>query len=204
MSREEKFFEMCTTLPFAEKKDTRDESSIPELIHVAELRDSGNMQDAIDYANALIRMYPDNDLIPFMVAYIYYQKDFPQEALKTAIDAIPKCLRKYRLYSVAGLAEFSRDRLPEAIVWWSRSIVAQCAVVDFQECDPFLYMAHAGQVVGAAREAQMLFTMVDAIESETPRLGGEAIDKLMSVKQSWMRDTFVRVLKHIDQNYLHG
>jgi len=41
---------MCTTLPFEEIKDERDESSIPELLHVAELRDAGSTQDAIEYA----------------------------------------------------------------------------------------------------------------------------------------------------------
>jgi len=38
-----------------------------------------------------MKMYPDNDLIPFMVAYIYYQKQFPREAMQTAVAAIPKC-----------------------------------------------------------------------------------------------------------------
>jgi hypothetical protein len=54
------------------------------------------MQDAIDYGKALMKMYPSFDLIPFMIAYIYYQKDFPQEALQVAVDAIPRCPRKYR------------------------------------------------------------------------------------------------------------
>src|SRR5690348_10504130 len=133
MNRAEKFFQMCTTLPFEENKDDRDERAVPEIVHVAELRDAGNMQDAIDYGKALIKMYPNFDLIPFMISYIYYQRDFPQEAFQVAVDAIPRCPRKYRLYAVAGLAEFKRGHLPEALVWWTRSVIAQCSVVDYQE-----------------------------------------------------------------------
>lgn len=204
MNREEKFFRMCTDLPYEEIKDDRDESSIPELVRVAELRDTGNVQDAIDYGKSLMKMYPDNDLIPFMIAYIYYQRNFPDEALDIALDAIPRCPRKYRLYSVSGLAEFGRNKLPEALVWWSRSVVAQCEVTDFQEYDPFLYIAHTAQIINAKREADVFFTMTDAIEPDAPRLDAHDIDRLSEIKKSWAREPFARVLKHIDKNYLHG
>ncbi len=204
MGRAEKFINMCTTLPFDEVKDERDESTIPELVHVAELRDAGNMQDAIDYGKALIKMYPNFDLIPFMIAYIYYQKDFPQEALQIAVEAIPRCPRRYRLYSVAGLAEFRRGRLPEALVWWSRSVIAQCSIVDFQESDPFLHLAHAAEIIGAKREAEMLFTMTDAIEQGGPRLSQADLQQLAELRTSWAREPLAQVLKHIDERYLHS
>lgn len=204
MSRQDKFFRMSTTLPYPEVKDDRDETSIPELAHVAELRDAGNVQDAIDYGKSLMKMYPDNDLIPFMIAYIYYQRQFPDEAMAIALDAIPRCPRKYRLYSVAGLAEFDRGHLPEALVWWARSIVAQCTVTDFQEYDPFLYMAHAAEIINAKREADVFFTMADAIEPERVRLEDDDIERLRAVRSSWAKEAFRRVLKHVDQQYLHG
>ncbi|HEC22921.1 MAG TPA: hypothetical protein ENI95_08400 [Chloroflexi bacterium] len=204
MSRAERFYKMCVDLPYEEVKDSRDENSIPELVTVAEMRDAGNMQDAVDYASALMKMYPDNDLIPFMVAYIYYQKDFPEEAIRVALEAIPRCPRKYRLYSVLGLAEFSRGRLPEALVWWARSVVAQCMVSDYQEPDPFLHLAHAAEAVGAKREARMLFSVSDAIEPDAPRLDDESLEKMRALKKSWVRDPLIRVLKYIDRNYLHG
>ncbi len=203
MSKAEKFVTMCMKLPFEEVKDDRDETAIPELEHVAELRDSGNMQDAIDYGKALMKMYPSFDLIPFMIAYIYYQKDFPQEALQIAVEAIPRCPRKYRLYSVAGLAEFRRGHLAEALVWWARSVVAQCAVLDFQESDPFLYMAHSAEILGAKREAEMLFTMADAIENGAARLNPDVIDSLEAVRDSWVRQPLTHVLRQIDKQYLH-
>ena len=68
MSKEDKLFQMATSLPFDEVKDERDESSIPELVRVAELRDEGSAQEAIDYGKTLMKMYPVNDLIPFMLA----------------------------------------------------------------------------------------------------------------------------------------
>ncbi len=204
MSREEKFFRMSTTLPFEEVKDPRDETSVPELVHVAQMRDAGNVQDAIDYAKSLMKMYPDNDLIPFMVAYIYYQRHFPDEALEIAVDAIPRCPRKYRLYSVAGLAEFDRGRLPEALVWWARSVVAQCTVTDFQEHDPFLHLAHAAEIAGSKLEADALFTMSDAIEPNKMRLDSESLANLSAIKNSWAREPFLRVIQHINKTYLHG
>ncbi len=204
MGKEEKFIQMCTTLPFEEIKDPRDEYSVPEMKHIAELRDSGQKQQAVDYGRSLMKMFPDNDLIPFMIAYIYYQQDFPEEALKIAVDAIPRCPRKYRLYSVAGLAEFRRKRLPEALVWWARSVVAQCTVTDFQESDPFLYLAHAAEIVGAKREAKDLFAMVDAIEPNTRRLDATEVAALEPIRGSWVRQPFIQVLQHIDRQYLRG
>jgi tetratricopeptide (TPR) repeat protein len=202
MSREDEFFTMCTTLPFEEQKDDRAEDSIPELIKVAEYRDAGNMQAAVDYGKTLIKMFPDNDLPAFMVAYIYYQREYPDEAFQVAIESIPKCPRRYRLYSVAGLAEFDRGRLPEALVWWSRSVTAQCMVVDYQEHDPFLHLAHAALVVGMKQEAQALFTMSDAIEPSAPRIDANAQAKLQSLTNSWVKEPLKRVLAHLEKNYL--
>lgn len=207
MNREErvsKFLSMCTTLPFEEKRDERDTDSVPELMNVAEMRDAGNVQAAIDYASSLLKMYPDNDLIPFMMAYIYYQKDFPKEALQTAIAAIPKCPRKYRLYSVAGLAEFEQGHLPEALVWWCRSVIAQCTIEDFGDHDPFVHLAHAAETIGASRQAEMLFTMTDAIDEAKSRLDAESLQKLMQLKGSWAQEPLLRVLQHIESKYLHG
>jgi tetratricopeptide (TPR) repeat protein len=204
MSKAEKFFQMATTLPFEEEKDERDEGAVPEIVHVAKLRDAGNMQDAIDYGNSLIKMYPSFDLLPFMVAYIYYQKDFPQEALQVAVHAIPQCKRRYRLYAVAGLAEFKRGNLAEALVWWSRSVIAQCTVVDFQESEPFLFLAHAAELVGGKRESAMLFTMTDAIEQSGLRLSEAEIAGLSALNSSWVRQPLLTVLKHIDDKYLHN
>ncbi len=205
MSRAQKFIDMCINLPFEELRDERDETTIPELLHVAEMRDAGNMQDAIDYGRALTKMYPDFDLIPFMIAYIYYQKDFSQEALQTAIEAVPRCPRKYRLYAVAGLAEFRRGHLPEAFVWFSRSAVAQCKIQDFQESDPFLYLANAAEILGARREAEMLFQMVEAIERQKPpHLNPADIDLLIELRESWAREPLLQVLRTIDSQYLHA
>ena len=200
----DRFYNMCINLPFEEVVDERDENSIPELKHVADLRDAGNMQDAIDYGISLMKMYPDNDLIPFMVGYIYYQKQFPKEAMQMAVNAIPKCPRKYRLYSLAGLAEFDQGHLAEAIVWWSRSSIAQCILADFQEYDPFLHLAYAAEVVGAKRESQLLYTMTDAIEATQPRLDLPEKEQLNSIKQMWVAEPLVRVLSHLDEKYLHG
>lgn len=200
-----KFINMCTTLPFDEVQDERDENSIPELKHVAELRDSGNMQDAIDYGTTLMKMYPDNDLIPFMIGYIYYQKQFPREAMQIAVNAIPRCPRKYRLYSLAGLAEFELGHLPEALVWWSRSVIAQCKIADFQEHDPFLHLAVAAQLVGEKRPSEALLAVTDAIvHNEKLRLDDESTAKLESVKRSWVADPLKKVLQEIEAKYMHG
>lgn len=200
----QRFFAMCTSLPFEEVMDNRGEDSVPELRHVAELRDSGNMQDAIDYGRSLMKMYPDNDLIPFMIGYIYYQRQFPREAMQLAVNSIPNCPRKYRLYSLAGLAEFEQNHLAEAMVWWSRSIVAQCTVVDYQEYDPFMHMGAAAEIIGRKREAQLLFTMTDAIEASGPRVDGVAAQKLASVRNLWVAEPLADVLHHLDEKYLHG
>ncbi len=193
----QRLFEMATTLPFAEVRDERGEDSVPELVRVAELRDMGNLQEAIDYGKALIKMYPDYDLIPFMIAYIYYQKEYPKEAMQVALDAIPRCPRKYRLYSVAGLAEFDRNNLPEAIVWWSRSVLAQSSIQDFQEYDPFMHLGHAATVVGKKHESELMFTMTDAIAPEKPRLSPDFVDKLLPLRSHWANDTLKKVLSEL-------
>lgn len=204
MSREDKFFQLSTTLPYPERNDERDESSVPELANVVELFESGSAQGAIEYGKSLMKMYPDNDLIPYMLATIYHQRNFPDEALELAVEAIPQCPRRYRLYAMAGLAEFDRSRLPEALVWWSRSVVAQCSVMDFQEPRPFLHLAHTAELINAKREADMFFTMTDAMAEDRPRLSDEAIERLATVRGSWVARPLTRVLAHLDQEHLHG
>lgn len=204
MNKSEKFFQMCTTLPLEEVRDDRDETSIPELANVAKLRDAGSTQEAVDYAIALMKMYPDNDLVPFMASYIYYQREFPREALQTAIEAMPRCPRKYRLYSVAGLAELDLGHIPEALVWWSRSVVAQCIVQDYQEYDPFLHLAHAAEIIGAKRQADLLYLMTDTIQPDGPRMDQSTLAHLNPLKTSWARKPLVQVLEHLDVEYLQG
>jgi tetratricopeptide (TPR) repeat protein len=202
MDRYEQFYHMCTTLPLPEEKDERGENSVPELAKVAELRDSGNVRHAIEYAEGLMKLYPDHDLIPFMIAYMYYQKELPEEAHQVATEAMEKCPRKYRLYSVAGLAEFARGRLPEALVWWSRSVVAQCQMVDFQEYDPFLHLAHAALAIGAKREAASFFEISDAIARDTLRLSPANEARLAPIAGSWYVESLRRALQEINTKYL--
>ncbi len=204
MSREDKFYKLATTLPVAEKKDIRDERSIPELEKIAALRDEGRVQDAVDYGKGLARMHPDSDLPPFMVAYMYYQRDFPNEALEVALEALKRVPRKYRLYAVAGLAELDRGNTEEALVWLCRSVLAQCAVRDFQEADPFLYLAHAADLLDLSAEADALFEMADAIEPGRSRLFGEPLTQLAAIKASWAQEPFRRALSHIVAEHLQA
>ena len=204
MSREDRFFKLSTTLPYPERSDERDESSVPELANVVELYESGSAQGAIEYGSSLMKMYPDNDLIPYLLATIYHQRNFPDEALEIAVDAIPQCPRRYRLYAMAGLAEFDRGRLAEALVWWSRSVVAQCAVMDFQEYRPFLHLAHTAEIIDARREADMFFTMTDAMADDRPRLQEHVVERLAAIRGSWVARPLARVLQHLDQEHLHG
>lgn len=199
MKREDKFYQMCTELPLPEEKDERDEGTVPELAEVARLRDSGNFQAAVDYGRALIKMFPDFDLVYYITAYIYYQKEYPIEARTVALEGIPQCKRHYRLYAVTGLAEFDLDRLPEALVWWCRSLVAQCEVVEYQDHDPFLHLAHAAEIVGAKREAQTLFQMTDAIETGGYRLTDDALERLGVLRRSWARDPFKQAIQQIER-----
>jgi len=202
MSRSDKLIEMSTTLPLEEVLDTRNESSVPELQRVAELRDSGSVADAINYSMSLQKMYPDFDLIPFMIAYIQYQEGNPDKALKTALAAIPDVKRKYRLYSVAGLAEYGKSNLTNAIVWWSRSAIAQASVTDFQEYDPFLYLGYAAQAVGENAHAETLFTLVNAIDPSAPRSDGLKDEMAAELKGSWAKKPVSKILEIIIRKYL--
>ncbi len=203
MEREDKFYQACLTLPLPEERDGRGERSVPELAEVAELRDNGNFQAAIDYGKALIRMYPDFDLIYYMIAHIYYQKEHPAEAKQMALEGIKECRRRYRLYAVAGMAEFDMGKLPEALVWWSRSIMAQCEVVEYQDHDPFLHLAHAADIVGAKRPSETLFQMSDTIEPGGYRLTSDALMKLSPLRKSWVAEPFKLVVKDLVKR-LHG
>lgn len=202
MSREDKFFRMSIHLPFDEVRDDRSETTVPELAHVAELRDAGRSEDAIAYATSLIKLYPDLDLVPVTLSHLYSQIGLADQALATAVQAIPNCPRKLHLYAAAGLAEFDRGRLAEAFVWWARSAVAQCAIADFRDHEPFLYLAHAAEAVGGTDEADMFFTMSDAIEPRAMRLRETAYAQLAAVAGHWARDPLLRVLRYINAEYL--
>ena len=203
MEKEDKFYQACINLPQPEERDGRNELSVPELVEVARLRDDGNAQDAIDYARGLIRTFPDFDLIYYMIAHIYYQKEHPAEAKQVAVEGMGACKRRYRLYAVAGLAEFDMKKLPEALVWWSRSVVAQCAIVEFQDHDPFLHLAHAAEIVGSKRPSEALFEMADVIEPGAYRLTADSLMRLNPLRKSWVSEPFRLVLKELEQK-LHS
>jgi tetratricopeptide (TPR) repeat protein len=203
MDREDKFYQACLELPLPEERDERDERSLPELAEVAQLRDDGRFQEAIDYGRALVKMFPDFDLIYYMIAHMYYEKERPAEAKQTAIEGIRECKRRYRLYAVAGMAEFDVGKLAEALVWWSRSIVAQCEVVEFQDHDPFLYLAHAAGIVGAKRSSETLFQMADVIEPSGYRLTADSLVKLNPLRKSWVAEPLRLVLKELESR-LHA
>jgi hypothetical protein len=77
-------------------------------------------------------------------------------------------------------------------------------VVDYQEYDPFMHMAYAAETIGAKREAQLLFTMTDAIEASAPRVDEPAAQKIAAVKSHWVAEPLAKVLQHLDERYLHG
>lgn len=204
ISQADRFYKMCTTLPYDESIDERDEKTVPELAILADLRDSGKVQEALGYGTALMKMYPTFDLIPFMLGYMLYQNHDLDKAFEICTAAIRRgCPRNYRLYSVSGLIEFERNKLEEAVVWWCRSVIAQAVVKDFQEYDPFLHLAHTAQIVGANEEELVLFTMTDAIEPQGPRLQGVYIARLRAMEDSWARPPLVKALDYIVNTHLN-
>ena len=201
MSRTDKFYEMCTTLPMDEIRDTRDEAYVPELLEIAQLRDSGALNEAIEYGLAITKMFADFDLPYYMVAHIHFQQQNPEEAKNLALSAINNCPRKYRLYSIVGLAEFDLGNLANALVWWCRSILAQGLVSDYQEYDPFLHLSYAAEAVRANQSASILLTMVDAIDPDSPRLSKEYTQPLTELKRHWARGPFQKAIDQIVNQY---
>jgi hypothetical protein len=201
MSRTDKFYEMCTTLPVDEIRDDRDEAYLPELVEIARLRDSGALEDAIEYGLAITKMFSDFDLPYYMVSHIYFQRRKPEKALELALDAIGSCPRKYRLYSVVGLAEFDQQHLANALVWWCRSILAQGLVSDYQEYEPFLHLSYAADAAKASGASKVLLTMVDAIEPDSPRLSKEYTEPLTGIKGHWARPPFRKAIEQIVTQY---
>ena len=204
MSRSEQFFAACTTLPFPEVRDKRGEDSLPELERVSDLVSEGRPIDAIEYGKGLARHYPDVDSIPVIIATLLIETDKAEEVVALVSEAIHNCPRKYRLYSVAGQAELALDNLVNALVWWSRSVIAQCQVIEYQERPPFFHLAHAALVLGARREAKALFAMSSAIDPAAPHLSPDLEDRLEPLATMWAAEPLRQVLTHIEATYLHS
>lgn len=201
MSRADKFYRMCTTLPADELWDERDETFVPELVDIAKRRDSGALDEAIEYGNAIVKMYPDYDLVYYMVAHIHFQRDDPAAAMQLALEGIPNVQRKYRLYAVAGLAEYDRGRLANALVWWCRSVVAQALVSDFQEYEPYLHLGAAAELLRMDEEMRIMTTMVDAIEPQVAPLSPAYLQRMDALRSMWVKAPFTRALSHIVDQY---
>lgn len=199
--KENQFLEMATSVPFLEIRDDRDEFSIPELIQILHIAESGDIAETTAYADGLMKMYPDFDLIPFTLAHVHLRNYSPQGALEVTLAALPKVKRHYRMYAVMGNAEYSRGRLAEAIVWWSRSIIAQCMVMDFLEEDPFLYLGHAATVIGEQLDAEIFFAMADTICDPPRRLTPEQVDQLLPLRDHWSKKPFKKLIKQLQVEY---
>lgn len=199
--KEAQFFQLATTLPFPEIRDDRDEFSIPEIRQLSEIISGGDMAEAHAYANGLMRMFPDFDLIPFSVAYGYLSYRYAKEALDVALEVLPRVKRHYRLYSVVGQAEAARNRLAEGIVWWSRSIIAQCTVLEFLEEDPFVYLGYVSTIIGEQLDADVFFSLADHISGGPRRLDPNQVDILLPLRDHWSRKVVKQLIRHLQVEY---
>ena len=202
MTRIEQFIAACTTLPFIEESDDRDESSIPEISRMSAMLDNGMFEEAIEYGIGLIKHFPDNDVLPTIVGTMLIQLNRSDEVDNLIRDALPNCRRKYRLYSMAGQASFARNRLAEALVWWSRSAVAQCQNAEYQTATPFFNLAHAALVIGSMDAARSMLTLSRAIDPDKPRLSTTLQDLMEPLRYQWFAEAIAQVLVHIDTTYL--
>jgi hypothetical protein len=165
--------------------------------------DAGQRFEAIEYGLGLTRHYPDNDLVPTIVGTLLTQQGMPDAVEGVVRNALPHCPRRYRLYAMAGQADLAQNRLANAAVWWSRSAVAQCQVIDYQVFTPFYNLAHAALVLDAYHEAESFLAMSAAIDPEAPHLSQDLEALLEPLKRYWVAEPLLRVLQHIEVNYLH-
>jgi hypothetical protein len=204
MSRSDEYYKACIILPYPEVHDDRDESSVPELELLVAKLDVGRRLEAIEYGLGLTRHYPDNDLVPTIVGTLLTQQGRPHQVEGIVRDALPNCPRRYRLYAMAGQAALAQNQLANAAVWWSRSAVAQCQVVDYQVYTPFYNLAHAALVLDAYHEAETFLAMSSAIDSRAPHLSQDLEALLEPLRSHWVAGPLLRVLQHIEVNYLHS
>lgn len=204
MDRVEQFFNACTQLPYPEQRDERSEDSVPELLKLSSKLDRGQAQAAIEYGMGLIRHFPDLDLIPTIVGTLLIQQGQPEEVTDLLRASLPRCPRRYRLYSMAGQADLAKYHLANASVWWSRSAIAQVEVIDYQVHTPFYHLAHVALVLDLLREAEAFFAMSSAINPRAPHLNPDLEEILFPIRQQWVAEPLSRVLARIETTYLHG
>jgi hypothetical protein len=204
MNRDEQFYQACTTLPYPEVRDERDETSVPELERLSVKLEEGQRDNAIGYGQGLMRHYPDNDLVPTAVGTLLTQQNRAQEVGDLLRAALPRCPRRYRLYAMAGQADLALNHLANASVWWSRSVIAQCQVIDYQVYTPFYNLAHVAVVLDAFYEAESLLAMSSAIAPDAPHFSPTLEEILEPLRLQWVAEPLRRVLQHTEEKYLHG
>jgi tetratricopeptide (TPR) repeat protein len=204
MSRADQFFIACTQLPYPETRDERGEYSLPELSRLSAKLDGDYVDDAIEYGRGLMRHYPDNDWAPTIVGTLLIQRGRPEEVVDVLRESLPRCPRKYRLYSMAAQADLARNQLSNASVWWSRSAIAQCQIIDYQVYLPFYYLAHIALVLEAFHEAEAFFSMAAAIEPKAPHLSPALEERLDTIRQQWVAEPLHRVVQYIETNFLRS
>jgi len=202
MKQAERFFTMSTQLPFPEAHDPRTSNDLPELDNLTRLHNLGEIAAAIEYGEALCRMFPTLDAPILTLSGVYLQSGQPDQAFQAVVRGMPGCTRHYHLYEVAGALEFRREHLAEALVWWARAVVAQANVAEFHDYRPFMILAHAAQIAEAHDESHALFVMTDSIDPAKPRLDGQSIARLRALEGTWIADALVRVLKQIVHEHL--
>lgn len=203
-SRTEQFYAACVNLPFPEAKDERGEENVPELTRVSSLLDEGRTIQAVGYARGLIRHFPGLDIPAVIAGTLVMNSGRPQDVVDIVRTALPEVPRRYRLYSLAGQAEFALGNLANACVWWSRSAIAQCMVSDYQVHTPFFYMAHVAVVVGAFHQAGSFLAMSSAIEPTAPRLLGDLEEYMEPLGTHWAAGPLKMALEYIEHNYMQS
>lgn len=204
MSRAQEFYVACIRLPYPEIRDERGEDSLPELQNLSVKLDEDNAEDALEYGRGLMRHFPDNDFAAAIVGTLLIQLGRPRQVVDVLRVSLPVCPRKYRLYSTAAQADMALNQLANAAVWWSRSAIAQCHVIDYQVYLPFYHLAHIALVLEAYHEAEAFFAMSSAIEPKSPHLSPSLEERLEPLRNQWVAEPLLYVVEHIETRYLRG
>lgn len=196
------FVNRCLTLQYQEDREDRNWGDIPEMRNVASLGNAGRIDEATRLAESLLPRYPDHYFVYYWLGYLGMRQEAYDNARAALGDGLKKCRSKHSLCQELGEIELKARNLPEAVYWWTQSILLQNSVGTREDYNPFLYLAYVAQFLGLSHVASELFQIVDSIRFGQVRLSGTAASDLRQLVTSQSNESMREMLTELYNRHL--
>jgi hypothetical protein len=196
------YVEQCIFSGLQEGNEQRDGFEMHDVKPASVLGSGYGTEQDVSFGRSLMSKYPDLDMPYYWLSHQYALKGDFTEARAILNRGIEKCKRKRYLCDEYGWLECQAGRLPEAVKWWSRSVILQLTSGKLDSYEPFMYLAYVAEYCRLERQSKKLFEVTDRVRSI--RLNATGQQKLYDIVENSNKQSISAVIDLITEGLTKG